>query len=158
MAFDDKPPDEILNLLQTMKDVLTEYDGIGLAAQQVGLVKPIMVFGMPNTNGGYKLVGVVNPSIVEQGKTTSIREEGCLSFPGLYFPVVRPQRIVVEGWFDDKDAPSLIRRALFGMAARVFCHEYDHINGILFIDRADPNTKIKIKPELQRIAKKRHNN
>lgn len=154
--FNGKPPDEILHLLQTMRDILSEHDGIGLAAQQIGLVKPIMVFGIPNTNGGYKLVGVVNPSIVEQGKIASVREEGCLSFPGLYFPVARPQRIIVEGWFDD--AGAFARRELLGMAARVFCHEHDHINGVLFIDRADASTKIKIKPELQRIAQKEHSN
>ena len=151
VAFENEPPAEMLKLLADMKQICREREGIGLAAQQVGLVLPALVFGTPEGTDGYKLIGVINPHIVAYTQQDLwIHEEGCLSFPGLYFPVARPTKIVVEGWFDDTE--KFEQRKLSDMAARIFLHENDHINGILFIDRADERTRLKIKPELRRIA------
>ncbi len=152
------PPDDVLALLKQMKHICVEKDGVGLAAQQVGIVAPVIVFGVPEERGEeseskrYKLVGVVNPDVVEQDDEKVIREEGCLSFPGLYIPIWRSRRIVVEGWFDD--VRSFERRKLSDMSARIFSHETDHINGILFIDRATEDIRQRIKPDLMRIARR----
>ena len=153
--FDGEPPEDLLNLIEQMKDVCREKEGAGLSAQPVGLVLPVMVCGVPRGGGRYDLVGVINPKIIDKSDDTLIREEGCLSFPGLYFPVERPRKIVAEGWFDDVKRRD--KRELVGMAARIFCHENDHINGILFIDRADKITRERIKPQLKKIAQETMN-
>ena len=151
LGRDGKPDIEILKLIENMKKVCHIYNGIGLAAQQVGLVLPVAIIGIPQRDG-YKLTGVVNPKIIEASSVKIAGEEGCLSFPKLYIQVERPKRIVVEAWFDD--TKKFEKRELFDMGARVASHETDHLNGILFIDRTDEMTKIKIKPNLQKIADK----
>ncbi len=154
--FHREPPANLLNLLQKMEIACIDKEGAGLAAQQVGLVLPVIIIGIPKSGvkvvgqTTYDLLGVINPKIIEVSNDTVFREEGCLSFPGLYFPVERPRRIIAEGWFGDVRRKD--RRELVGMAARIFCHESDHINGILFIDRADANTRMRIKPKLRKIA------
>jgi len=151
---ENNPVPEILQVMEQMKQICSHREGIGLAAQQVGLILPILIYSVPKNEGGNTLIGVVNPHVVEEGKITAIREEGCLSFPGLYFQIERPRRIVAEGWFDD--TRQFERRELFDMPARVFSHECDHINGILYIDRIDDEARRAIKPELQRIAGMSH--
>ena len=154
---DGVPPEEILDLLRRMKRVCLEYDGIGLAAQQVGIVLPVAVVGRKIRRGekgdigDYKLIGVVNPKILAQSDEILWREEGCLSFPGLYFEVPRPAWIVVRAWFDD--VKKIEDRRLEMMDARVAYHEIDHLSGILFIDRIDDVARAKIRKELKRIAR-----
>ncbi|MCD6124933.1 peptide deformylase [bacterium] len=146
-----KPDQSILRMLAKLKEACREYDGVGLAAQQVGLVLPIIVAGEKQADGRYKLVGVVNPKVVEVSEETYVYEEGCLSFPGLYIPIERPIEIVAEGWFDDIE--KFERRELRMINARIFMHETDHINGILYIDRVDDITRQRVKAELKHIAK-----
>ena len=148
-----EPSPEILDLLAQMKEICIVRKGIGLAAHQVGLVLPVIVYGVPAAPDKYELVGVVNPKIMGNGSELAIREEGCLSFPKLYLEIQRPRRLAVEGWFDD--TRKFEKRELFDMSARIFSHECDHTNGILFIDRVDAETRQRIKPELQRIAEEK---
>ena len=152
LTFYTKPNDDILELIENMKKVckLPHLNGIGLAAQQVGLVLPVAIVGIPQGDR-YKLIGVVNPKIIEISSLTIVGEEGCLSFPKLFIPIERPKRIIVEAWFDD--TKKFEKRELFDMGARVASHEIDHLNGIVFIDRTDASTKIEIKPKLQKIAR-----
>ncbi len=146
-----EPDEGILRIIAQMKEICRGHGGIGLAAQQVGLVLPVVVAGVPQDDD-YRLVGVYNPKIVEVGGITAIREEGCLSFPGLYIPVERPRRIIAYGWFDDVERYE--ERELWDMAARVFCHETDHTRGVLFIDRVGEDVRRRIARELRRIAER----
>jgi len=111
---------------------------------------PIVVIGKPLGKGQYELVGAVNPIIVESSLESKTAEEGCLSLPKLYLPVERPARVVLEAWFDDTRQRE--RREYTGMAARIVCHEVDHVQGKLFIDHIDDESRAKAKPDLNRIA------
>ncbi len=148
--LDEPASENILSFIEKMKKICIKRDGVGLSAHQVGLVLPVLVAGIPKGNDGYDLVGVVNPRIIEESKLRVVKDEGCLSFPKLFFPVERPKYVIVEGWFDD--IKCIARRNFSDMAARIFCHEIDHINGVLYIDRADAETRQRIKPDLLRIA------
>lgn len=114
-------------MLKTMK----ENNGIGLAAPQVGVSRRILVASLDHRD--YVLI---NPEIVSmEGQQVDI--EGCLSFPSLQGEVPRAQRIVVRA-LDRYGEP--FEMAAEGLLARVLQHEYDHLNGVLLIDRADPST------------------
>lgn len=106
-------------------DVMMEKGGIGLAAPQVGI--GIRAFAMaPETV-------IFNPSIVEYGESVEKKLEGCLTFPGLYVKIPRNTEVAVE--FYDADGNHYTDR-LDGVAAHVFQHELDHLDGVLFVDRA----------------------
>ena len=125
--------------------VETMYDevGIGLAAPQVGISLRLMVVSHDN---GREARAVVNPVITEQGgEITS--EEGCLSLPGIFAPVTRAEWVRLEGQ-DLEGQPVSIRAR--GLTARVFQHEMDHLDGVLFIDRLDPMTRDRIKRRIKK--------
>ena len=105
--------------------------GIGLAAPQVGLSKRIFVVDIE----GDKPRVFINPEIVETSLEMSDYEEGCLSFPGLYFNVKRPESLRIQAW-NEKGRPFTIEAD--GLLARVILHENDHLDGKLFIDRVTP--------------------
>jgi peptide deformylase len=124
---------EIKRLIRDMKETMREAPGIGLAAPQVGVLKQVIVFdtGEPGCSGA-----LVNPRLVHiAGEATGV--EGCLSIPGLLGSVTRPEHIIVRG-LDERGRQVQIEAG--GMAARVIQHEIDHLYGILFIDRAIPET------------------
>ena len=109
-----------------MVDTMLKYKGIGLASNQVGLDAQIFVMGEENP------ITVINPIITEVGPERVEMEEGCLSFPGLYFKVKRPAVVSVQ-YLDTKQKECIIK--LEGLHARVFLHEYDHLQGITFDQR-----------------------
>ena len=122
----EKIDDRVVELLNDMKETLKAADGIGLAAPQVGVLRRIAVV---NTGDGW--IELINPEVMST--TGTQREpEGCLSFPGKYGEVVRPQKVKVKAqdrkgkWFK-VDGEGLLARAL--------CHEIDHLNGEMFIDK-----------------------
>ncbi len=149
---DGKPPSEILNLIEQMKHVCVKEDGIGLAAHQLGVVLPVFITAFKNGRDKYNMVGVVNPKVLKTGGNFSMYEEGCLSFPELYIPILRASELLVEGWFDDSE--KFEQRIIKGFESRIFLHETDHTDGILIIDRTDEKTRFKIKKDLKRIAQK----
>ena len=108
----------ILTLLDDMADTMYDADGVGLAAPQVGVIRRVVVIDV-----GEGLVELINPEILET--EGSVKDnEGCLSIPGATAEVVRPayaKVIIVEGR---------------GLMARALCHEIDHLDGILYIDKA----------------------
>lgn len=123
--FDDK----LAGLLEDMKETLTFADGAGLAAPQIGVLKRIFVASF---DGCKTFVEAINPVIVKaKGKHTE--HEGCLSIPNVREAVERPRHVVVEA-FDRYGNPITLKGD--GFAAACFCHEIDHLDGILFIDRA----------------------
>jgi peptide deformylase len=114
-------------LAADMIDTMREARGAGLAGPQVGVMQRIFVWEVGDRHGV-----VVNPRIVRRSDETFTDEEGCLSIPGLYYPVERSYEVTVEGLDLNGDEMSLTGRELL---ARCLQHEIDHLDGVLFIDR-----------------------
>jgi peptide deformylase len=104
--------------------------GIGLAAVQVG--QPVRLFVTRAPRDAARVF--INPDILETSVEEETIEEGCLSVPGLYADIVRPSSIRVQAW-NEKGRPFSLTAD--GMLARVILHEFDHLNGVLFIDKLD---------------------
>lgn len=122
----------LLTLLDDMADTMYEADGVGLAAPQVGILKRAVVIDI-----GEGLVELINPEILEtSGSQTD--DEGCLSVPGKSAPVERPYYVKVKA-IDRDGNPFIIEGE--ELMARALCHEIDHLDGILYIDKALPAKK-----------------
>ncbi|MTI84599.1 MAG: peptide deformylase [Firmicutes bacterium] len=117
----------IFKLLDNMKDTMYEYKGVGLAAPQIGVSKRVITIDVGNG-----LIELINPIVVEvEGSATEA--EGCLSVPGVVGDVPRPTKVTVRGL--DRNGQEVEYNAVEYLA-RAFQHEIDHLNGILFIDKA----------------------
>jgi peptide deformylase len=115
-------------LLDDMLETMHAANGVGLAAVQVGILRRALIVDL-----GEDLVELINPVILEASEETQNDPEGCLSFPGEYGLVERPLRVKVQA--QDRHGDLIILEAE-GLKARAFCHEIDHLNGVLFIDLA----------------------
>lgn len=150
------PGDPTLDkLIDDMFETMYDADGVGLAAPQVGKSLRLFVIDadplkdvFPETEGFKR--AFLNPTILEQSEEEVMMEEGCLSFPGLSERVTRPKSVRIKyqdqkgEWHDE---------TLDGFCARVFQHEYDHIEGVLFTDKVTGLRKQMIKTKLQKLAK-----
>lgn len=133
-------------LLETsMIEFMTANRGIGLAANQVGLSKRIFVMG--GFDDFIKPIGIFNPIILETSETLVDDVEGCLSYPGLWLKVKRPEEIVVEFFSSQNE---LKKMQLSGLAARCFQHELDHLDGICFVDKV---SQLKLKLAMKKLRK-----
>lgn len=119
----------LLTLLDDMADTMYEANGVGLAAPQVGILKRAVVIDI-----GEGLVELINPVILETSGS-QIDDEGYLSVPGKYAPVDRPNYVKVKAM--DRDGNEFIIEGE-ELMARALCHEIDHLDGILYIDKALP--------------------
>lgn len=119
----------LLTLLDDMADTMYDANGVGLAAPQVGILKRVVVIDI-----GEGLVELINPEILE-ASGSQIDDEGCLSVPGKYAPVDRPNYVKVKAM--DRDGNEFIIEGE-ELMARALCHEIDHLDGILYIDKALP--------------------
>lgn len=120
--------EEILQIAEDLKDTLYSSDGVGLAAPQIGILKRIILVDLRN---GMEPVILINPKITsESGKETSF--EGCLSYPGYVGEVTRPKSICVFGTNLKGEKVNIKAQ---GLLARCFCHEIDHLDGIVYTDR-----------------------
>ena len=118
--------DRIITLLDDMADTLYEANGVGLAAPQIGILKRIAIVDVGNG-----LIELINPEIIEtSGEQTD--NEGCLSVPGKYGKVTRPNVVTVKA--TDRNGEEF-RITGDGLMARAFCHEIDHLDGIVFVDK-----------------------
>lgn len=118
----------IVALLDDMADTMYEYSGVGLAAPQIGIAKRLIVLDP----GDDRLMKLINPRCIEvEGEENGV--EGCLSIPGIYGEVPRASRVMVEA-LDPGGKP--LRLKATGFFARILQHEIDHLDGILFLDRA----------------------
>ncbi len=123
----------ILTLLEDMVETMYHADGAGLAAPQVGILRRLIVIDV-----GTGLIKLINPVITEaDGEQQEL--EGCLSIPGIYGKVKRPERVVVKA-LDENGKPIALEGT--GLLARALCHEIDHLDGILFIDKVIPGSII----------------
>ena len=121
----------VKKLVKEMEATMREASGLGLAANQIGVLQKVFVY-----DDGAGLGVMINPKVVKaEGEQLGV--EGCLSVPGLQGEVRRANEIVVKGV--DLDGKALKVKAE-GLLARIFQHELDHLNGKLFIDRAEPDS------------------
>ncbi len=127
---------EIDSLIKQMKEMMLKANGVGLSANQIGIDLNFFVGQIPEIEGekiiSQKSYAVFNPAIIKISKKIAMIEEGCLSVPGVYGLVERPEKITLTGY--DKNGRKIKIKAQ-GLLARVFQHEVDHLNGVLFIDR-----------------------
>ena len=124
--FEKFSPKEVRELIKAMRKAMEAADGIGPAANQLGLDMKVFVARVEG-----KFYAIFNPEIIKSSKETDIAVEGCLSVPDIMDEIIRPYRITLKGF--DKAGKRLTIRA-WGHLARVFQHEVDHLNGKLFID------------------------
>ncbi len=131
---------KLQELVDTMFDTLDAANGLGLAAPQIGVSERVIVVDVPadseDESGVATRMALVNPEIVK-AKGEQVGPEGCLSVPGFFGEVRRALQITVKGQdVHGKD----VRMRAEGLLARAFQHEIDHLEGVLFIDRAEPGT------------------
>ena len=129
----EKVDDKIRELLDDMVETMHKYNGVGLAAPQVGILKRIIVIDLYDDSGVYKLI---NPVIVKTKGEQEV-EEGCLSFPNQYAKMIRPEEVIVEAWNENQEK---IKIKAKGLLAQALAHEVDHLDGILFVDKMIPGT------------------
>jgi peptide deformylase len=135
---------EYKKIASDMIDLLHAGKGVGLAGPQIGLMKRIFVVHVE----GEEPRVFINPSIIETSQELSKYEEGCLSIPGVWADVERPASVRVQAW-NAKGRPFTLDAE--GILARVIQHEYDHLEGVLFIDRIG---EVKRKKLLARYEKR----
>lgn len=135
------------SLETAMLEMMFTCKGIGLSANQIGLEKRVFVIGSDSIPGFIKPFIVFNPKIIEYSEETSCHKEGCLSFPGLELAVARPESILAEYTDIDRKLRSI---ELNGLTARCFQHEYDHLDGICFIDKV---SQLKLQLAMKKLRK-----
>ena len=128
-SFDES----LLRLTEDMLATMRDNEGVGLAANQVGRLKRILVAAVEDDE-----FVLVNPTIVEAARTAEKELEGCLSIPGIQVEVERPTAVTISGQ-DTSGAPLRIEAS--GLLARVFQHEIDHLDGVLILDRTDRESR-----------------
>jgi peptide deformylase len=149
----EKITDEIRELCHNMVETMKGCDGIGLAAPQVGYLLRIFVSNLASEDEKGELhLGepkiYINPILTAPSEALVERNEGCLSIPKLYLPIVRPLSIHLEA--TDLEG-NTFHEECYGYPARNRMHENDHLNGVLFIDRIKGKRRTEIEPELRRI-------
>jgi len=122
----EKIDEKILTLIEDMKETLYDKNGVGLAAPQIGVLKRVIVIDI-----GEGPIVLINPVIAYQ-KGEVVDVEGCLSVPGVWGTVKRPQEVIVRGMNEKGETVELSGE---GLLAKAFCHEIDHLNGIIYTDK-----------------------
>jgi peptide deformylase len=120
-----------------MKQLMQEAQGVGLAANQVGIIRRVFVFQRGERGEDGDVIAVVNP-VIEAGDETEVDDEGCLSMQGVTVPIERPTTVTLTG--KDETGADL-RLELEGLPARVVQHELDHLDGTLILDRTTPEAR-----------------
>ena len=134
---------ELRKVIADMVDTMYDEVGLGLAAPQIGVPLRLVVVADEESREARALI---NPVITEEGGEVTA-EEGCLSLPGIFAPVKRAEWVRLEAQDPDGKAVAITAR---GLRARVFQHEMDHLDGVLFIDRLDPVTRDRIKRRIKK--------
>ena len=142
----ERVDEEILGILDNMVETMYSTKGVGLAAPQVGISKRIFVCDQ----GDGVVRKIINPVITPLTDKLIDCEEGCLSVPGIYKKVQRPEKIRIE-YMNEKGEE--ITEEVEGFLAIIMQHEYDHLEAVLFVDRISPIAKRMISKKLQNLKK-----
>jgi len=126
--------DSLRKLVDDMFETMYGAPGVGLAAPQVGVLKRLFIMDCSSGKNKKQKLALINP-VIESEEGEQIGDEGCLSFPGIFIQVARPQRLVVRA--QDVDG-SAFRLDLMDLEARCVSHENDHLDGELFINYLSP--------------------
>ena len=126
--------DRIRELIEDMIETMHKFEGVGLAAVQVGILKKILVIDLDDNKT--PVIRLINPIIIKEKGTQEV-EEGCLSFPNKYVKVNRPSELVVEGLNENGEKIVVHGK---GLLAQALSHEIDHLNGIVLTDVMIPGT------------------
>lgn len=130
-----------------MCNFMIEANGIGLAANQIGITKRVFVMGSNNIPGFPAPFAVFNPRIVEASKEMILDQEGCLSYPGLFLTVKRPSWVIAEYQNSQGDT---IEAKFEGYLAKCFQHELDHLDGVCFVDKV---SQMKLNLAMKKLRK-----
>ena len=135
-SFDD----DLARLVERMSHLMVDANGVGLAAPQVGVLRRLFVFrrGHDGEEGSEETIAVVNPHIVGAGDELEADAEGCLSIQGIQVPVERHLAVRIEAR-DPAGTP--VELELEGIDARIVQHEFDHLDGVLILDRTTPEAR-----------------
>ncbi|MBD2072191.1 peptide deformylase [Leptolyngbya sp. FACHB-671] len=130
----NKVDEEVRQLAKEMLQTMYSEDGIGLAAPQVGVHKQLIVIDCELDNPTTPPLILINPTVKQQSRDVCVVQEGCLSIPGVFLDVTRPEVIEVS-YKDENGRPQKLTAK--GLLSRVIQHEMDHLNGVMFVDRVD---------------------
>ncbi|MFC2082347.1 peptide deformylase [Bacteroidota bacterium] len=146
----DKIDDEVIITIRNMFETMRNAEGIGLAANQVGLDKSIVTIDLSPVEGyeKEKPIVLINPEIILESADSIIMEEGCLSLPNLRAEVERPDMIKLKYLDADENIQEI---EIDDLLARVVLHEYDHLIGKMIPDRVNQEIKKLLKKELEKI-------
>ncbi len=143
----EKVDDKMRTLIADMIETMHQHNGVGLSAVQVGVLKRVVVI---DTGEPGELFVFINPVIMKTKGEQTV-EEGCLSFPNKFGKMIRPAEVTVKALDEYGNEFQLTAE---GLLAQAICHEVDHLNGELFIDKIIPGTLEIINPEDQQVGGK----
>ena len=132
--------ERIKEIVNDMIETLHKYEGVGLAAVQVGILKRVFVVDLYDDKGP---IVFINPVILKTKGEREV-EEGCLSFPNQFAKVIRPEEVTAE--YTDRKGKRVKIKAK-DLLAQAICHEYDHLEGEVFVDKIVPGTMEYVEPE-----------
>lgn len=144
--FDRETKDLVADLIATLKDA----GGLGLAAPQIGVAKRIFIIDLTSIDLTESIKVFINPKITATSSDDVVMEEGCLSFPGIFQRIQRPEIVKVTAY--DIEGKEFTLEAT-GMLARAIQHENDHLDGVLFIDHFSPLSRALVKGKLSKLKK-----
>ncbi|MBM3329977.1 MAG: peptide deformylase [Calditrichaeota bacterium] len=139
---------EVKRLIADMIETMQAAGGVGLAAPQVGRSLQLFLIDWGAMQDGAEAVAYLNPEVLQAGGANVSKEEGCLSLPKVFAQVTRPDKVKVR--YQTLDGRT-VEETLKDLPARVFQHELDHLNGVLFIDRLTADIRKGLKEGLQSI-------
>ena len=143
----DVVDDRIREILNDMDETMHEANGVGISAEQVGILKRLVVIDI--NYDGSPSIKLVNPVIVKKKGEQEV-EEGCLSFPNQYAKVIRPKEVVVKA-LNENGKPITIKGK--DLLAQALAHEIDHLDGVLFVEKMEPGTLQYLDPEEEKQEK-----
>ncbi len=144
----DEVNQEVKDLVSELIDTLKKARGLGLSAVQIGVLKRIFIVDLSAVDITAKLQVFINPEIIATSGETEY-EEGCLSFPGIYQKITRPDRVKVRA-LDLDGKPFELEAG--GMGGRAILHEFDHLEARLFIDHLSPLARTMLKGRLRKLS------
>lgn len=142
--------DELVEFAEQLIEDMYNYDGVGLAAPQVGVSKRVIAIDV--SEAGDQPVVVVNPEIVDAAEQKCSESEGCLSVPGIRALVERPEWVTVKGV--TAEGEELLFENATGLFGRALQHEIDHLDGVLFVDKVSAAKKALLRGKLKKMANK----